>query len=213
MSIFDEAIGYLRKDTTYANAFAPIELEIPFDLQPSDFLGFAKRDLDTNLEHSVINALSNTKRALECQCDLLLLVFGFSNQLRKKKWNLPNKIDLILELGVVAPRILRRVNKTRNLLEHEYTRPDKSKVEDALDFVDMFVVYTNSFIKSAKCYASFAPSGTSDIHLTVEYDYKTGRFLMNGDIFPDKNRKYKLNNSVPDYKEFLKSYAKKFLTG
>ena len=73
------------------------------------------------------------------------------------------------------------------MLEHEYTRPDKSKVEDALDVVSMFVAYTNSFIESAKCYASFAPSGTSDIHLTVEYDYKTGRFLMNGDIFPDKN--------------------------
>lgn len=213
MSIFDKAIDYLRKDTTYANALAPIELEIPFDLRPSDFLKFAENDLDVNLKHSVINALSNTKRALECQCDLLLLVFGFSNQPRKKKWNFPTKLDLILELGVVAPRILRRVNKMRNLLEHEYIWPDKSKVEDALDVVSMFIAYTSSFIKSAKCYASFAPSGTSDIHLTVEYDYKIGRFLMNGDVFPVKNRKYKLNNSAPEYKEFLESYAKKFLIG
>jgi len=71
----------------------------------------------------------------------------------------------------------------------------------------------NSFSKSAKCYASFAPSGTSDVHLTVEYDYKTGRFIMNGDIFPDKDKKYELNNDDPQYKEFLKFYAKKFLIG
>jgi len=167
MSTFDKAIDYLKKDTTYAHSFAPIELEIPFDLRPSDFLRFAESDLETNLEHSIVNTLSNTKRALECQCDLLLLVFGFFNESRKNNWNFPTKIDLILELGIVAPRILRRINKTRNLLEHEYRKPDKSKVEDALDVVSMFVAYTDSFVKSAKYYASFAPSGTSDVHLST----------------------------------------------
>jgi len=52
MNAFNKAIDYLKKDTTYASALAPIELKIPFDLRPSDFLRSAKSDLDTNLEHS-----------------------------------------------------------------------------------------------------------------------------------------------------------------
>jgi len=34
---------------------------------------------------------------------------------------------------------------------------------------------------------------------------------MNGDVFPDKDKKYELNNDYPEYKEFLKYYVKKFV--
>ena len=62
---------------------------------------------------------------------------------KKKDWKFPSKMKELNQVGVVAPRILRKINKTRNLLEHEYTLPSKEKVEDAMDVAILFITYTN----------------------------------------------------------------------
>ncbi|MES2053624.1 MAG: hypothetical protein V4455_16775 [Pseudomonadota bacterium] len=77
----------------------------------------------------------NAKRAIVCQMDQALMSFGYP----ATKWNVPKKIAAMTSLGIVAPRILRRVASARNLLEHEYRRPARSEIEDALDLAALFV--------------------------------------------------------------------------
>ena len=55
-------------------------------------------------------------------------------------------MERLNKLGVVAPRILRKINKIRNILEHKYKLPDKKEVEDAIDIGILFIEYTNKFI-------------------------------------------------------------------
>lgn len=118
-----------------------------FDISPSKFLKFAEYDLTANYDHCLVNSLSNTKRAIDCQLDSLLIAFGLSG--RAKRWRFPQKIEYLNSVGIISPRILNKINKKRNLLEHEYKYPNKEEVEDALDVALLFVNYTNKYILQA----------------------------------------------------------------
>jgi hypothetical protein len=45
----------------------------------------------------------------------------------------------LTEIGVVAPRIVTKVIRARNYLEHQYRKPEKGQVEDAVDVATLFV--------------------------------------------------------------------------
>ena len=89
-----------------------------------------------------MNALSNSKRAINCQIDKMLLCYGIN----AKKWkltNLPKKLELLQELNIIAPNIVRKIIRMRNDLEHEYKHPEKEKVEDAIDISNLFIEASN----------------------------------------------------------------------
>ena len=48
-------------------------------------------------------------------------------------------MDILTEIGVIAPRIVTKVIRARNYLEHEYRQPEKEQVEDAVDVATLFV--------------------------------------------------------------------------
>jgi hypothetical protein len=119
-------------------------IETGFEISPSEFLKFADCDLTAKYDHHLVNSLSNSKRAIDSQLDSLLIGFGLSE--RSKKWRFPQKIDFLNNVGVISPRILTKINKKRNLLEHEYKNPSEEEVEDALDVATLFVAYTNKYL-------------------------------------------------------------------
>lgn len=107
-----------------------------FSISPDEFISFAKIDLLQPDKHGLVNALSNAKRAIACQTDTILnSLVG----IELKRLNLPYKLQLLQEMGVVAPRILEKVNILRNFLEHEYELPERAKVEEAVDIAELFV--------------------------------------------------------------------------
>ncbi|HEX8635901.1 MAG TPA: hypothetical protein VF703_17255 [Pyrinomonadaceae bacterium] len=112
-----------------------ISLDYEFDIEPEQFLKFAELDIGGNNERAYVNALSNSKRAIDCQVDKILHCF----KLNAKRQNFPAKIEILKELGIVAPRILRKVINKRNYLEHEYKSPEKEEVEDAIDVATLFI--------------------------------------------------------------------------
>jgi len=130
------------------------KIPIFFEISPHKFIEFANFDLDQSYEHNIVNALSNAKRGLDCQLDLILLVIGYFNYSQSKKWGFPKKIELLNELGILAPRILNKINKQRNLLEHQFVMPKRTEVEDFIDVSMLFLAsvekYTNNFISSIK---------------------------------------------------------------
>jgi hypothetical protein len=105
------------------------------DVDPYDFLLLAEEDWERGGLAAELNAITNAKRAIVAQMDQALLSFGYP----AIPWNVPKKIETLQSLGLVTPRILRRVSATRNLLEHEYRRPSFKDVEDAIDLAALFV--------------------------------------------------------------------------
>ena len=59
------------------------DLKTDFEILPQDFISYAEVDLTSSYEHNIINALSNSKRALDCQLDILLLSFGYYKKSQK----------------------------------------------------------------------------------------------------------------------------------
>jgi hypothetical protein len=46
---------------------------------------------------------------------------------------------VLRDMGIIAPRIVDKVVKARNYLEHKYQAPVQEQVEDALDIATLFV--------------------------------------------------------------------------
>lgn len=105
------------------------------DVDPYDFLVLAEDDWERGGLSAELNAITNAKRAIVAQMDQALLSFGYP----AIPWGVPKKIATLQSLGLVAPRILRRVSSARNLLEHEYRRPAAKDVEDAIDLAALFI--------------------------------------------------------------------------
>jgi len=92
---------------------------------------------------SWINALGNAKRAIECRIDTLLYNYCLHKKSEKEGWFFPKKIEVLRELGIAAPNILKKINKKRNELEHQYVKPTKGDVEDAIDVAELFLNATD----------------------------------------------------------------------
>jgi len=120
----------------------PMATGIKASLKPRDFLNFAIEDsVALEQERNRINCPGNCKRAIDSQVDYLIRGLGFFPLARKQDWNIPRKLEFISQIGVVAPRILHRLNQLRNRLEHEFALPLKGQVEDALDVTTLFISY------------------------------------------------------------------------
>ena len=46
-------------------------IKTKFDISPGKFLKFAEYNLTAKYDHCLVNSLSNTKRAIDCQLDTL----------------------------------------------------------------------------------------------------------------------------------------------
>lgn len=118
------------------------QIDCPFDITPKEYINFAEEDSKEKTARGCVNALSNAKRALDSQIDLLLVAFISDDLAKKKNWNIPKKLSVLTELGIVAPRILTKFNRLRNLVEHEFVKPDSDSVEDFIDVVLLFIEST-----------------------------------------------------------------------
>ena len=105
------------------------------DIAPMEFLVLAEEDFVKGGIASSVNSITNAKRAIVSQMDQILISFGY----KSLPWNIPQKIKMLKDLGVLLPPILRKISKTRNLLEHEYKKPGKEDVESALDIASLYV--------------------------------------------------------------------------
>ena len=121
------SLDYLKKFITpgqaHMSSWSLSTLETSFEIKPEEFLQYAENDLTSNSPHKLINSLSNIKRALSCQIDSLLIEFVLFDRPQKESWGLPKKIEVLSEIGLVLPNVLKKINQRRNLLEHEYKNP------------------------------------------------------------------------------------------
>src|SRR5580693_3807422 len=113
------------------------------ELRPDDFITFAKADFFKADVRGLVNALSNAKRAMDCQADNFIAALGLdsdriSEQLGvpgmaclkrgSRVTNAPLKYKLLSALGLATPELISRIREARNLLEHDYKKPSRKVV-------------------------------------------------------------------------------------
>jgi len=157
------------EETKKVNDFA-VEREkfdISFDISPNEFLKFSEKDLTSEVEHKYVNALSNAKRAIDGQIEGLLKLYGFYKLAKKKSWGFPKKLECLSEIGIITPRVLIKLNKQRNIMEHEFIKPDADKVEDFVDIATLFIGSTDRFLMN---YLSLIESMLENPERAIEYE-------------------------------------------
>lgn len=156
------------------------------EVEPVEFLKFSEDDLLRGDKQGLVNALTNAKRAIDSQVDRVFGCLGVS-----KKRNFPQKIRILQDMGLIAPRIITKVSNLRNLLEHEYKLPSKEQVEDAVDIANLFVFALESslynfpdsfFIRT--CVEGKKKNGVDefviDKEIHIRFDENKCRFTMEG---------------------------------
>lgn len=68
-----------------------------FDLIPEGFLYFAKKDVQQNDERGIVNSISNSKRAIDCQFDRICHSIGI-----ERNWQFPKKREFIEKIVIIA---------------------------------------------------------------------------------------------------------------
>lgn len=104
-----------------------------------------------------------------CQLDIIL-----KNLARKTANSFLSKKKLLEELGIITPRILEKLNRQRNILEHEYTKPSLEEVSDFLDITELFIEYTNKYVYTLKCNCSFENVTMEIPSLDISYRTEDG---------------------------------------
>lgn len=185
-------------------------IETGFEISPSEFIKFADYDLTAQYNHHLINCLSNTKRAIDSQLDSLLIGFGVSE--RSKNWHFPEKVNFLNSIGVISPGILKKINRKRNFLEHEYIYPSKEEVEDALDVAKLFVAYTNKYLIRANTGFELSIEGEGDIDINLDWENHkitcTYRTYDIYDKFKDFITEELVSADQKEYDEYFKFYLK-----
>ncbi len=129
-------------------------LQYQFPLMPRFFLSSAKEDLAGKDARGLVNALTNAKRAIDCQTEIFLGSIGYSSKGLVKQ--LGDEVILSLQsyshdpnqrlqfkvlesLGIVTSAIVEKVRRFRHGLEHEYRQPRYKDVRESIDIASLFV--------------------------------------------------------------------------
>lgn len=119
----------------------PLERMKDKTTKPEEYLNFARRDAVEGDKRGFINAITNVKRAIDSQLDVILEMYGLLGLSIKKRWTFPRKIEVIQKIGVISPNVLNLINSKRVQVEHYHKEPSKEEVTEFLDITEMFIEF------------------------------------------------------------------------
>jgi len=115
-----------------------VQLEHATPVTPKEYLEFADKDLLLTDTRGLVNALSNAKRAINCQITSLLAVLGLQNT-----GDLQSKFQQLEDIGILASRVSKKIHKLEVLLENRFSKPSLEDAEDAIDIATLFIEATD----------------------------------------------------------------------
>lgn len=169
-----EILDFIEDLSTERTGWGNDVIDTSFDTLPGEYISFAEFDIESEFKHKYINALSNAKRALDCQADRLLKSIGYYRISKKKFWGFSKKIEFIKKLNILTPRILKKINRLRNLMEHEYIKPNEEQVEDFIDVVSLFIASTDKFVSSPRDEVIYTNDNLELAEITVKLNVDNG---------------------------------------
>lgn len=124
-----------------------VKIEYDSSISPAKYLSFSKKDLEVEKsERTLINAISNAKRALHLQVETISKAFGFKFRKSKNNVNFHDYLEYCEKCGVLTPKILKSINKIRNAVEHEYYIPTEIETEEFIDIIELFLAATDKYV-------------------------------------------------------------------
>jgi hypothetical protein len=168
---------------------------------------FAKEDLEEKSERSLVNALSNIKRAIDCRIASLLFFFGLFKKAKKEDWSFPQSTDFLLKTGVIAPPILKKINTKRNQLEHDFKKPVYDEVTDFFGVASLFLGFTDQFLQKTY-FGSFEIYSDYDEELPyLRMELRIEQGLIEFEFSKVKGKCETLKSSIADEENYAKALS------
>lgn len=176
---------------------------------PSTYLGFAKRDLEeAKTDRNFVNCVSNAKRAIHYQVDTLSKAFSFELSQYSKTNNFPSKYEFLKKCGVIAPRLMSRLNRLRNSIEHDYYIPSLEEAEEYVEIAELYLAATNQISINFPSYTSGDLMDDDEdydsslgLPSLIEIKIPEGQGML--EIFDGKNKLIEKNIQDHDYYDWV----------
>jgi hypothetical protein len=176
-----------------------------FEIRPREFFKYAEYDLKIkekqNGRRSLINSLTNSKRAIDSQLDLLLYCYGLYRLSNRKEWKVPQKIKILKKINISVPDLIIKVTNWRNNLEHRYKLPTKENVRESLDIAKLFLdsteIYTSPIITEV-----LGTFNTKKIFISFDYDKEKIHIRMDNEFVGEVS-----SSHLKEYLKYLKLFA------
>jgi len=175
---WEEYINHMGKwDQVTIDPKSFVQLEHATPVTPKEYLEFADKDLLLANTHGLVNAMSNAKRAINCQITSLLTVLGMQNT-----GNIQTKFQRFEDIGMLAPRVSKKINTLESLLENQFCKPSIDEVEGAIDIATLFVEATDKVFQ--KFMNSWWVTKKGCEKRSGVYSYKEGNktFIVNDNL-------------------------------
>lgn len=123
-------------------------------ISPKKFLEFAKESLKEGREVDLVNTCSNLKRAMHGQVDQVLGHFSLLEKAKNRRMGFPERFKIVGGLGFKTPSSLKKFNKIRNVLEHDYEyQLDETLLRSLLDLIELYIEHTDLIINGVVKYS------------------------------------------------------------
>lgn len=216
---------YICKDiTTYLN-------ETDFDVTPEEFLKFAKTDYKDNSKKGLVGAVTNAKRAIDCQIDWIINYLGYEylefkeekypyllntiNELEKEEYlnkDYPLKLRFIQALEIAPTFLISEIRTVRNKLEHEYILPSKEKARECIELAELFIDATqnklfNRFITNYNIQNEYDRTDTymRKPFYSISFEPGDGEIRIYANNEEDVTKEVRLSTLDEEYIYFIKS--------
>lgn len=115
----------LRTDEIERDVSSGSDINIPiYDISSEEFLDFAENAIASETKEGIVNAISNLKRALDCEMDKFFESINVKRIFDKKNLKFEKKSQFLADIGVFPIQTINKLNFMRNKLEHEYKTPE-----------------------------------------------------------------------------------------
>lgn len=191
------------------------DISIPiYDISSEEFLDFAENAIAFETKEGNVNAISNLKRALDCEMDMFFESINIKRIFDKKNLKFEKKSQFLADIGLFPIQTINKLNFMRNKLEHEYRTPEiydlytyYELVWSVVRILDLYLelLYTNGEINVELHIEN------NVYYLTMKYDVKECAFVFEIiDWTKGKERKKKRLNvtlkNQEDAGDFIKAF-------
>lgn len=172
----------LQTDEIEPDCSSGSDISIPiYDISSEEFLDFAENAIAFETKEGNINAISNLKRALDCEMDMFFESINIKRIFDKKNLKFEKKSQFLADIGLFPIQTINKLNFMRNKLEHEYRTPEiydlytyYELVWSVVRILDLYLelLYTNGEI-NAKLHIE-----NNVYYLTMKHDVKECAFVF-----------------------------------
>lgn len=196
-----------------------------FPVMPFDYLKYAQEDMSTSSGKALINALSNSKRSIDCMIEVVLRSLNINPEnvhpsalefcakvLPTRERNIkPLSLRIFCALGLAPSFLITEVRNLRNKVEHEFQIPNELEVLRAIEIAELLL----NNVKAKELYSCCIDISDikrkgekGDGYITgihFEDDYKTQAFQLTSWFEDGKRVDYHFDTTEVQFYYLLRS--------